>query len=172
MTLNIVIYSTLNIDFGGGFERWISEAAPRLVKLGYNVYIITTKAGERYGIKDSSKYDLFKCGVKMLELDNYRRPTIPKLTCLSKLIDVAKEADIIYFNNAFAGNEILMNGVTGFIAPKANADVLANKILTLLSDEELRDNMGRKAYEYAERVFNWQNIVAKWYNLCLKLVRC
>jgi len=106
--MNLLIYSTLNLAFGGGFERWIKEVTPKFVERGHRVFVVTTKAGD---VKDPIIRDyLIKKKVAITELDNYDRPlTIPKLEELCKFVSLIKSAcDIIYFNNAFAGNEILM----------------------------------------------------------------
>lgn len=62
-------------------------------------------------------------------------------------------------------SEGVIDGVTGFLVPRADAEAISKKVLTLLSDEKLREKMGRAAHEYAKQAFNWHNIVAKWYDL-------
>jgi glycosyltransferase involved in cell wall biosynthesis len=107
--MHIAIYSTLNLSFGGGFERWISEVVPRLKNIGHEITVVTTKAGSKHDVKDGMKRILIRAGVSVCELGNYEKPlTIPKLACLKDIFDITKSADICYFNNAFAGNEILM----------------------------------------------------------------
>lgn len=64
--------------------------------------------------------------------------------------------------------EGIIDGVTGFLVPKADSEALAEKILLLLGNEKLREKVGREAHEYAKRVFDWQNLVVKWYNLYLE----
>jgi len=95
------------LTYAGGFEKWVSEVAPRLVDKGHNVTVVTTHAGD---IKDKSiKPALVDKGIKVIELDNYTKPfTIPRVKEIARLLEIARENDVLYFNNAFAGNELLM----------------------------------------------------------------
>jgi len=65
--------------------------------------------------------------------------------------------------------EHIINGVNGFLVPKGDVKEIANKVLLLLSNESLRLKMGTKAREYAERNFNWDEIVSMWYSVYSKL---
>jgi len=48
-------------------------------------------------------------GIKIIELDNYTKPfTIPRIKEIIRLLKIVREYDVIYFNNAFAGNELIM----------------------------------------------------------------
>lgn len=106
--MNAVIYSFLNLSFGGGFEKWIQEVAPRLKTMGHTVTVITTKAGTKR-VASEIKEGIRMAGVEIIELDSYPMPlAVPKLNGLKKMLKITKDADIIYFNNAFAGNEMLM----------------------------------------------------------------
>jgi hypothetical protein len=93
------------LAYGGGFERWVSEVAPRLVDKGHNVTVVTTHAGD---IKDKSiKPALVDKGIKVIELDNYTKPfTIPRVKEIARLLEIVREHDILYFNNALAGERI------------------------------------------------------------------
>jgi glycosyltransferase involved in cell wall biosynthesis len=115
-----MIYSVLNLAFGGGFERWVKEVTPRLVSQGYKVYVITTKAGD---VKDPYTVNyLIRRGVHIVEVGNFNKPlTIPKLQYFKRIFNIAKKCDIIYFNNAFAGNDILIR----FIKNLINIKILA-----------------------------------------------
>lgn len=108
--ISIQIYSVLNLAFGGGFERWVSEVAPRLAQRGHRIHVVTTLAGDKRNLAIRSM--LIKKGITITELDNYNTPlTVPKFKYSGVLLNIAKSCDVIYFNNAFAGNEILMKCV-------------------------------------------------------------
>jgi len=62
-------------------------------------------------------------------------------------------------------DEHIANGVTGFIVPKADTEAIANKVLVLLSDEELRLKIGLKARNYARKEFSWDKIARQWYRV-------
>jgi hypothetical protein len=93
------------LTFAGGFERWVSEIAPRLINRGHKVTVVTTRAGD---IKDKSiKPALVDKGIKVIELDNYTKPfTIPRVKEIARLLEIVREHDILYFNNALAGERI------------------------------------------------------------------
>jgi glycosyltransferase involved in cell wall biosynthesis len=67
--------------------------------------------------------------------------------------------------------EHIIDGVNGFLVPKEDVEEIANKVLLLLSDEDLRLKMGAKAREYAERNFDWNKIATMWYNTYSKLAK-
>ncbi len=65
--------------------------------------------------------------------------------------------------------EIIEDGVTGYIVPPKNADLLADSIIKILKDATLRKQMGEKAYEKMEKELSWdtiaKNIVPIYKNL-------
>jgi len=65
--------------------------------------------------------------------------------------------------------EHIIDGVNGFLAPKGDSEEMVNKILLLLSDEDLRLKIGAKAREYAESNFDWERIIAMWYSVYQKV---
>ena len=52
------------------------------------------------------------------------------------------------------------DGKTGFLVPPKNAETLANRLLRLLSDENLRTRMGRAARRRIEEHYTWERIAA------------
>lgn len=52
--------------------------------------------------------------------------------------------------------EIVLDGVNGFAVPEADPERLAEAIVTLLSDQKLRVEMGSKAREIAMSKFTWE----------------
>ena len=52
------------------------------------------------------------------------------------------------------------DGKTGFLVPPKNAEILANRLLRLLSDENLRTRMGRAARRRIEEHYTWERIAA------------
>jgi glycosyltransferase involved in cell wall biosynthesis len=49
------------------------------------------------------------------------------------------------------------DGETGFHVPAADPDALAERLIELMQDHELREKMGRQASEYAKE-FSWSII--------------
>jgi len=52
------------------------------------------------------------------------------------------------------------DGKTGFLVPPKNAQALANRLLRLLADENLRDRMGRAARRRIEQHYTWERVAA------------
>jgi len=63
--------------------------------------------------------------------------------------------------NTDAMPEIIRDGHTGFIVPPNDHKALADRITTLLSDEELMRKMGERGYERVKSTFTWDQVVAK-----------
>jgi glycosyltransferase involved in cell wall biosynthesis len=57
--------------------------------------------------------------------------------------------------------EIVDNGITGFIVPPRNSKALAEAIIKLLKDEDLRKQMGENAYKKLKTDLSWDNIAEK-----------
>jgi D-inositol-3-phosphate glycosyltransferase len=52
------------------------------------------------------------------------------------------------------------DGASGFLVPPKRAEVLADRLLRLLSDGELRDRMGRAARRRVEERYTWERVTA------------
>jgi glycosyltransferase involved in cell wall biosynthesis len=57
--------------------------------------------------------------------------------------------------------EALEHGQTGYLVPPRDSRRLAEAIVALLQDSELRGEMGRKALEKAERELSWRDIARR-----------
>jgi glycosyltransferase involved in cell wall biosynthesis len=66
--------------------------------------------------------------------------------------------------------EIIVNGETGVLVERGDASALAEAILRLLSDEELRKSMGRAARKRAVELFSWEqtakNLLKLYESIC------
>lgn len=105
--MKIAFYSFLNLRNGAGFERWIEQVAPRLQDIGHEVTVITSK----YGMQNDMKIpDLFsRSRIKVYEFNNSTRPLkIPKIWEVRNLLNLVSDTDILYFNNAYALNEVII----------------------------------------------------------------
>jgi glycosyltransferase involved in cell wall biosynthesis len=56
--------------------------------------------------------------------------------------------------------EIVDDGVTGFIVPPRNTEALADAIVKLLKDKDLRKQMGENAYKKLKTDLSWDNNIA------------
>ena len=66
--------------------------------------------------------------------------------------------------------DVVKDGQTGLLVPPANAQSLAEAIVTLLKDASLRRKMGLKAKEFAETELSWQGIAHKTLNVYQQVV--
>jgi glycosyltransferase involved in cell wall biosynthesis len=57
--------------------------------------------------------------------------------------------------------EAVVDGVTGFLVPERDADALAEKLLVLLSDKSLREEMGRAGRKMVEDKFDMRRQTEK-----------
>jgi 1,2-diacylglycerol-3-alpha-glucose alpha-1,2-glucosyltransferase len=105
--LKIAIYSVIRLSNGAGGERWIEQIATRLKKKNIEVTVITTKYGAINNL--SIIKNLAELDVNILELDHYRFLfRIPKIQTMVQIANIMRNTDVLYFNNAFALNEVLI----------------------------------------------------------------
>lgn len=75
---------------------------------------------------------------------------------------------IVAFDCKTGPNEIITDGENGFLVEPKNVEMFAEKLMLLMLDDELRAEMGRKAYESSRR-FSSDKIVEKWVEMIEKL---
>lgn len=56
-------------------------------------------------------------------------------------------------------SEVMADGETGFIVPRCNAEALAEKIVQLAQDPELRRKMGQQGRRRVEELYDWESNV-------------
>lgn len=64
-------------------------------------------------------------------------------------------------SNTCAMPEIIEEGKGGFLVPKGDSKILADRMISLLKDENLSRRMGSYGYEKARTIFNWDVVVDK-----------
>lgn len=67
--------------------------------------------------------------------------------------------------------EVVDDGVTGFIVPPRDVNALANAIIKLLKDDELRKQMGENAYKKMKEELSWDKIAEKTIEVYEKAIR-
>jgi glycosyltransferase involved in cell wall biosynthesis len=77
----------------------------------------------------------------------------------------------IAYDVGYGSKEIIIDGKTGFLAKKGDVDDLADKIYTILRDDELRLQMSSNCIMTEERYFE-SVIFQKWENIFGKLGFC
>ena len=61
--------------------------------------------------------------------------------------------------------EVVQDGVTGLVVPKANHKALAEAVIKLLDHPDLVFCMGKAGRETAERLFSWEKTAEKFLSL-------
>lgn len=122
--------------------------------------------------------------VKELNVENYveflgLRKDIPVLINLSDILilstyweglpltplEVGASKKPIIASNIEGVNETIIDGTTGFLFKPKSAEDLADKILRLYKDEELRQKMGEQGFNYASKHFSKERMVEEYKNL-------
>lgn len=75
---------------------------------------------------------------------------------------------MVSFNCKNGPAEIIQNGYNGYLAEAENSHDLAEKLLAVMKDDELREQMGRNAFK-ASRHFCTDNIIDQWEELINQL---
>jgi starch synthase len=96
-------------------------------------------------------------------------PTYAEALPVSWLEALAMEKAIVASNIGW-GNEIVENGISGFLAHPSNHQEYADRILQLLSDTSLRNNMERKAKERISSYFEVHLIANQNLNFYKKVI--
>jgi len=63
---------------------------------------------------------------------------------------------------------VVKDGYNGFLVRPKSANMIAQKVNLLLSDDKLREKMGERAYKTVIERFSWDKIATKFYNLYAK----
>lgn len=77
---------------------------------------------------------------------------------------------VIGFGKCSGVNEIILHGKNGLLVPEMNAESLAEKLLILMQDDELREQMGKKALKSTER-FSQEIIYDRWEQLLIETAK-
>lgn len=68
-------------------------------------------------------------------------------------------------------SEIVENGKTGLIVPPKDSKVLAESIIKLLRNNDLRKKMGEKGYQKLKTDLSWDRIAEKTWNVYSKVIK-
>ena len=68
--------------------------------------------------------------------------------------------------------ELVANGETGYVVPVGAVDALADKVLHLLANDEVRRNMGQQARLHVEQQFGMEAMVRRYWELYNSIERC
>lgn len=77
---------------------------------------------------------------------------------------------IVSFECKCGPKDVITEGVDGYLVEEGNVAALADRMLRLMKDEDLRKRMGQEAYKNSER-FSEESIMARWEKLFKEVVR-
>lgn len=66
-------------------------------------------------------------------------------------------------------SECVINGITGFVIPSNNYEFLADSILKILTDHNLKETMGKAGYTFMKSNMSWEAIAQKTVEEYLKI---
>jgi len=153
--------------------NYLLYAMPTILREHPNVKLVLAGIGKETeklkGIAKNLKIDHnvifpgYVRGGKKLELiaiaDIFVQPSLSDAFPISALEAIASGKPIIITDRVGLA-DFLKNGECGFIVKSGNAEMLADAILKLLSDDNLRLRLGEKARRKAEE-FNWDKIIKR-----------
>jgi glycosyltransferase involved in cell wall biosynthesis len=87
------------------------------------------------------------------------------------LLEAFAMAKPVLVNDVKPFDEIIDNGIDGFLLPTSNQDIWSEKIITLLSDKGLCEIMGQHARKKVEEKYNASSIYGKMEQLYIDLSR-
>lgn len=166
---NAILFFGRIVDYKG--IEYLIKAEPLITKQFPDVRIIIAGKG------DFSKYEKLIMYKEKFEIINEFIPDkkVAELFQRAKIVVFpyveASQSGVIPIGYAFkkpvvvtnVGSipEIVDDGVTGFIVPPKDSDALANAILRLLRNDELRKQMGENGYRKMKEELSWEKIAEK-----------
>ena len=159
-----------NIREYKGLE-YLIEAVPRISQEVPDLKVIIAGEGDlsRYPdlINDESRFEIHN--------DFIPDEQVPELFRRAELValpysQMSGQSGIINIAYAFGKpvvasdvggiHEVLENGITGYLVPPKDSEVLADAIIKVLKDDELRKKMGENALKKAQEL-SWDNIAKR-----------
>ena len=67
--------------------------------------------------------------------------------------------------------DIIIDGETGLLSEQKNPDSLAEKIIQLLSDEQLRKKVKENGFKLVNENFTWEAISDRFMNIYMEVIK-
>ena len=75
---------------------------------------------------------------------------------------------VVSFDCPAGPDEIITDGVDGLLVPSGDVQTLAEKLMALMADEDLRQRLGKQALQTAQR-YDMKTIANQWKSLFEKV---
>jgi len=102
----------------------------------------------------------------IVTLPSYYREGLPK-----SLIEAAAIGRPIVTTNSFGCKDTVDDGVNGFLIPPKDSHALAEKLKVLIENHHLRESMGIRSREKAEKEFSIENVIKRHLDIYGKLTQ-
>jgi starch synthase len=157
------------VDYKG--IQYLIESVPHIKKQINNINVIIAGKGNfdkySYLIKNPENFEIineFIPDMRVAEL--FRRASVIVLPYIegsqTGIIPIAYSfRKPVVVTNVGSIQEVVEEGVTGFIVPPRDSYSLANAIIKLLKDEDLRKKMGDYAFRKMKDELSWNGIAEK-----------
>ena len=77
---------------------------------------------------------------------------------------------IVSFKCKCGPKDVITEGIDGYLVEEGDVAALADRLLKLIKDEDLRKKMGQEAYKNSER-FSEERVMDQWEKLFEEVVR-
>lgn len=92
----------------------------------------------------------------------------PQIECPSTILEAMSIGKVVVTTSIGGVPEIVKNGKNGFVIPPNDSMRLANIILHLLNEPEMREKIGKKAREHVKHFYDWRVITGNTINVLSK----
>ncbi len=162
-------------------HQYLLNAARIVVREYPNVHFLIVGDGPQ-------RYELIKLALSMglkryVTFTGYRRDVLSILSLFDifavgtvweglsmVILEAMGMAKPVVTTNVGGNSEVVVDGVTGFLVPPRDPEALADRILTLLKDENLRKQMGAAGRRRIEEKFTMEKMVSEIESLYEKLL--
>jgi len=129
------------------------------------------KAAAELGISDKVEFLGFRDDVpEILKLlDVYLCSSISEGLSLS-ILEAMAVGKAVVATNVGGNPELIVHGQNGYLVPSCDSPALAEKIISLIGDNNLRESFGKAGREIADRNFSLRAMVAKYEDLYEELL--
>lgn len=150
--------------------KYLIEAAPKIAETIKNMKIIIAGSGcldEYKNIVNSPYFEIHNTFIPDEEVSKYfQRASVLVLPYIegtqTGIIPIAYAFKVpVVVTNVGSIPEVVDDGVTGYVVPPKDSNSLAEAIIKILSNENLRNKMGENAYVKMKKELSWDVIAEK-----------
>ena len=150
------VHPNWNLDiYGSGSQRNQLQSLINELNLGENVHLMGTTNNVRNVLISASAFALSSI------MEGFAVVLVEAMEC---------GVPVVSYQCPCGPKDIISDGVDGFLVPVGNEQMMADRICTLIEDEELRRKMGASAKEKAKK-YHIDDITKQWMSLFNELIR-